>query len=529
MTRQYALYMLLAAVLYPVGASAAPDELIPQTTAERHGLARPWFTQVQMDNSRSRISDIVLDRGTLFVQTDTSRVHAIDAETGRTLWARQIGKPSSFTVAPGVSSRLVVVLNGVRLYAVNRFTGEIIYETEVNGAPGAGPAVSDEWVYVPLVTGVLMGYRVNITSEKDDSRSYANDDEKKAAEDNYRRHLTVNQTHFPPIYCASKGRAMVQPILTRQNASEDIVVWPTDKGITSVARLDRRANDRLGMLYRIETTAGYAIQPAYIPPANNAGTSSGTIVVTTRNGFVIAINELAGSVAWRFTVGEPMDKSAVVIDDRVYVVSQLGGMYCLDAKNGERIWYAPRVMQFVSASKRRIFVADQRDQIVALDYKTGDRVDSLPAEKLSIKFVNSDTDRLYLATVKGLVQCFRELDQPTPLAHNTGQIQEKATPQKSGAGDTNAKKPETEKTPDAIDAGEDALIEAAPKQPDDSSADPFVTPRGGMSKAAAAKTDRGGKQSAEAEATKKAPAKEAAPKAGSTKPQASKDDGDPFG
>ena len=34
-----------------------------------------------------------------------------------------------------------------------------------------------------------------------------------------------------PAVCQSNGRAFVQPLLTRQNREEELVAWPTDRGV----------------------------------------------------------------------------------------------------------------------------------------------------------------------------------------------------------------------------------------------------------------------------------------------------------
>ena len=93
------------------------SELIPESTAARHGLSRTWFTQVQLDPARTRICSTTLDGGTLFVQTNRAMLQATDAETGQTLWARQIGNPQHPSMTLGLNRKLLVMLNGTRFYA----------------------------------------------------------------------------------------------------------------------------------------------------------------------------------------------------------------------------------------------------------------------------------------------------------------------------------------------------------------------------------------------------------------------------
>ena len=140
MCRRFLVAVVLTAALSSWnGLLAASGELIPETTAARHGLTRPWFTQVELDQGRSRLRDLIYADGVLYAQTDTAMIHAIDAETGKTLWVRQVGRPGHPSLTPDVSGDLLATVNGSRLYVVNRYKGDVLFETEVEGAPAPGP------------------------------------------------------------------------------------------------------------------------------------------------------------------------------------------------------------------------------------------------------------------------------------------------------------------------------------------------------------------------------------------------------
>ena len=142
MIRCYALVALLLAIVLPrlPERMVRADEIIPETTAARHGLTRPWFTQAQLDRGQARVSHVVLFEGILYVQTDRAMVHAIDAETGETLWAKLVGRPEHPSLTPGASADLLAIINGSRLYICNRYNGDLLYETQIDGAPARGPA-----------------------------------------------------------------------------------------------------------------------------------------------------------------------------------------------------------------------------------------------------------------------------------------------------------------------------------------------------------------------------------------------------
>ena len=169
--------------------------------------------------------------------------------------------------------------------------------------------------------------------------------------------------------------------------------------------------------YRLETNEGIAARPTYLPPDPGIVGDSGVIYAASRDGFVHGIREKDGESLWRFSVGEPILQPAVVIQQRVYVATQLGGMYCLDAKTGNERWWTPQILQFVAASKERVYAADKLGRVAILSAETGARLDSIPTTALPIKLINSETDRLYLATETGLVQCLHELELSEPIRH----------------------------------------------------------------------------------------------------------------
>jgi hypothetical protein len=421
--RHFVLAAALLAAWYPWGrlAVAGRNELIPQTTAARHGLKRPWFTQIQMDRSRARVSHVVLHEGTLYVQTDRAMIHAIDAETGATLWAKQVGRPDHPSVTPAAGRDLLAVVNGSRLYVCNRYNGDLLYEIQLDGVPGAGPCISRLRAYVPMIGGMLVAYRLEALTDPLKELGKVNEnptaEEIAAEEEDRRENLRLRQEFIRPLLCQSVGRALVQPLVTRQTEAEEFVVWPTDRGYLNIGRIDLGNEDRLAIKYRLETGAGIASRPTYLPPDPNDPTDSGIIFAASRDGYVHAIHERSGESMWRFSTGDPILQPVVVIEDRVYVATQLGGMFCINAEDGTQVWWTPQIRQFVAASRERVYAADNLGRILTLRAETGSRLDTIAAEHLPIKLINSDTDRLYLATRTGLIQCLHEQELSDPILH----------------------------------------------------------------------------------------------------------------
>ncbi len=119
MPRRFFVAAALLAVFCPPGPLCAmQNDLVPEATAARHGLTRPWFAQVELDSAREHVRSVILYEGVLYVQTDAATVHAIDAETGKTLWSKQVGLPERPEHGPGCQGRHVG--GGQRFAAVRR-------------------------------------------------------------------------------------------------------------------------------------------------------------------------------------------------------------------------------------------------------------------------------------------------------------------------------------------------------------------------------------------------------------------------
>ncbi len=233
--------------------AASTDEIISEAAAQRCGLTRAWVTQAQVDPAQGRLQSLVLYDGTLFAQSNRATLEAIDAETGQRIWSKLIGQANYPSLAPGACRDLAAVVNGSRLYVLNRYTGDILFETTVNGVPGGSPALSTQRAYVPMASGLIYSYRLepvtdpakelgkinpNLATMSEDERKEA----AKKAEEDRRENIRLHQEYVPPLACASDGRAMTQPIITTQNLDEEFLTWVTDKGHLHVGRVDRRSS-----------------------------------------------------------------------------------------------------------------------------------------------------------------------------------------------------------------------------------------------------------------------------------------------
>ena len=143
-------------------------------------------------------------------------------------------------------------------------------------------------------------------------------------------------------------------------------------------------------------------------------------------------------------------------------------MHCVDAKTGQALWVAPKVIQFAAASGQRVYGIDDLRGLVVLDAKTGALLDRMPTDGTANALVNDQTDRLYLVSSGGLLQCLHEIGAKKPLYHNP----EPVVPPK----------PEPGTEPSAETTRESALPSAEPPA---TPAEPGDDPFGGLNESGA--------------------------------------------
>lgn len=377
--------LLLLAVLLLASdrghAAVYRSAVISRPLAARHGLERAWFTQVELDRSRSRIAHVVLYRDLLVAQTDHGVVHAIDAETGRTEWTSLVGRRSQTTLPATVSGRHVAVVDGAWAHVLDRANGRTVWKRKFSTALGAGPALNRNTVFIPFMNGRIYAYALNPSNDLK-----IEDDEPKPV-----------SADIPTVY-AGAGHISVAPLVTASSFA-----WPNDSGQFYLGNVNEP-----GLRFRVELSDSSVVSPAYRRPY---------FYVASADGYVYAINEVNGQRAWRFSAGNPIQQSPVVIGNRIFVCSNRGGMICLDASTGDPIWSAPHVAQFLAASPAHIYATDSRDRIFIFDGLTGQLVSTIRVAGLSLFVRNSQTDRIYVGTQSGLIQCLHERSHTEPVTY----------------------------------------------------------------------------------------------------------------
>lgn len=347
--------------------------------------AQELVQKLELEEQHPKLTTQVVPQITLFAVADGGFVHAIDAQTGRTLWAERLGNPLHPTDAAAANDQMVAVVNGTTLHVLKASTGELAWKRSLRGAPGAGPALSDRYVIVPMLNGMVEAYQL----------------------ENYRQ---------PPWTYRSHGRVFVQPLYTGRNFA-----WPTDRGYMYVAEANSPA-----IRYRLETNNTIVAPAARLAPTQ--------LIVLSTDGYAYCLHEQSGNILWRFSTGESLIHAPFVVDDAVYVLTEQTTLYRLAGANGLDQWSTSGVTSILAASSSRLYTMDRGGRMRIIDPKNGATLALVPIESLDFIFTNDQTDRIFIGTRKGLIQCLHEYANVWPVIHaGVGEAKKEEGDAKPGA------------------------------------------------------------------------------------------------
>lgn len=310
------------------------------------------------------VKEVVTPRITLFLATSRGTVDAIDAETGQRYWSAQIGNPEYPTLAPAADDAQVAVVNGSTLYLLDANDGQIRWSGRTKGVPGAGAALNERQIFLPMVDGTVEVYSATDPTQ-------------------------------PVSYNRGIGHAMIQPVMTPRS-----VAWPTDRGFLYVAPARGQ-----GIRYRLEANKTMVATPSH---------QGRRLFAPSIDGFVYCVDEINGRVEWTYSTGEPISQTPVVVGNAVYVCSDEGRLHAVSADMGKLEWSSEGILQLLAVGAKRLYCVGTQEQMVALDRQSGAWLASGRQRLPSLRVTNVETDRIFVASGSGALQCLREVAATYP-------------------------------------------------------------------------------------------------------------------
>jgi outer membrane protein assembly factor BamB len=387
--------------------------------ARKEELKRePLFVGLEATITEQVVPDI-----TVITASNTGVLQSLDGLTGKHYWTTSVGHSIHPTSGVCANDKYVGAINGSRMYILNRKDGQLVFEQSLIHTPLGAPAMTPNAMYVPMVSSLMANFRLE-------------DDE----EENGRRR------GYPTTYKAHGGNTL-PPVVFR-----DSVAWVTDLGALYVAN----SYDR-GVRFRVDAHKSTNVQPVFVPP--------NIVIFASVDGYLYFVDEGSGSVIRRFSTGKPIVGSLFAYGGNVYCLTQNGGMFCVDVDTGREMWYASGIIEIKGGAEGKIYCVDHLQRFTALDAGTGRRIAALKSQTLPKIHLNTATDRLFVTTRTGMIQCVQPIGKHFPVAFELLDRKPTAKKQKVGgkaatedvdpfAEDSDDEKPkkEEEKSDEAGDA-----------------------------------------------------------------------------
>lgn len=355
--------------------------LLPTNASlSRLKLTRMWWGNATMNVGRDKLSFMVLDDNLLYAHTTSGILNCFDSETGRKLWAASLGGEDEPAFPPAANDKLVLIPSASTLFALNKFTGDVVWEFGLPRSPATAPIMDDTQVYIGTTDGSVMAFDLSKLSTF------------------YNKRLNIEASRLAVLWKYSiTGAIESQPV-----ASGDLISF---SGTNNTTYTVSRARD---LRYTFDTPA---------PVSAGLTSNKGLLFVCSADARVFALDVATGALRWQTVVGTPVTRTPRVIVDDLFVTPEGLGMFRMRARDGIEQWTKPArgVDQFVGATPDAVYGTDRALNLVRLNRATGEIQGRLPLDRFTIRISNDLTDRLYLATPTGTIIALREQDRELPL------------------------------------------------------------------------------------------------------------------
>jgi outer membrane protein assembly factor BamB len=368
------------------------------------GGARDGFTSVQVAPGVGGGPD------TVFVQTYSGTVYALNAENGDLLWQTPVGLPYQVSQPVGFNSQSVFVVRREQLFVLDRATGqqqvyrlhkaskEPLYGIKLEEVPSAGLLADEDFVYV------CMDHRIS---------AYVIPNFQLLAEFAAREAKANKETVRPflgdspqPIRHWSKVLVKLQLDQPPRLTSAFLALAANDGTFLTL----NAGKDGGQEIFRYKT--GGAVRGAM-------GQHDNLIYVASEDYQVYAFDTSRAQLQWRYFGAAPIQSPAMVTNEDVFVVPDRIGLTRVDRATGRGVWSNKVAVRFLCTNYKFVYANDAQGRLLLLDYFRGTELARWDASSWTIPVPNDRTDRLFLANHDGQIMCLHHRDIVRPLPVRT--------------------------------------------------------------------------------------------------------------
>ncbi|MEX2286728.1 MAG: PQQ-binding-like beta-propeller repeat protein, partial [Planctomycetaceae bacterium] len=337
-------------------------ELPSQQLLDRYGLKLAWWGQATMDPVEDRVRYVSIDEQVVVVQSTKGTVTTFDHDNGRRLWSAQFGRPNHPSYAVAINDQLIVVPVGMRMYAVDKFTGELIWQILLPSHPSTSPSMDANRIYIGSLNGTLYAYNLKKVRQ--------------SFEEGYDERWSFLSLDWR--YMAGK-RIVTAPVSNDRNIA--------------FASYD-------GLLYSVEAInhrLRFQFEPDY-PISAPLGFSENLLFAVTDGYKVYCIDSDDGNLIWEYAAGTPIHQAPRIIGQQLFLVTDNGAMLCVSKATHQQFWVRENVGQFLAATNSLVYASDMVGNIQLVSREDGSTLGMLPLRQYTVRPENDRTDRLFLVT-----------------------------------------------------------------------------------------------------------------------------------
>ena len=306
----------------------------------------------------------IVPRVNLYTLANDGTIDCRDAETGQPIWRTTVGEPRLDYGKMGIDDTFLTCVNGGNLIRVDVTTGEAFDSVRTTNVPLYGSIHAGDFALIPTIRNGVDGYPLSDTSKYPFTR-------------------TVDGLALSP---PSKA-----PGTTR-------VAWGTNLGYVYFMELQGKPS----LLFRLDTDG--------IVSSSVAAINGDRFFFGSENGQVYGVRATrVGQVLWSRPYADPFYNSPFVYGDQVFLRSTYGNLFALNIDDGFMAWpdTVPNVDELLGVFGGKLYVRLLSGHFSVIDTESG-KTDRTFFELVPGEFIaNAQTDRLYLISENGTVQCLR--------------------------------------------------------------------------------------------------------------------------
>jgi outer membrane protein assembly factor BamB len=343
---------------------------------DRYNLEQLWMSHAVINASRDRITNLVLDEETVYVQTENGFITALDSRTGAQRWAQLLARIDTPQFPLISNSNTVLVNAGMSMFAVDKWSGSELWNVNLPEQVSTSPTMDEERAFLATGSGSVYAFDLAKVHELySQNRLPA-----WGFQARLWRHKTSKAIRFSPLsYDGQITFASETKTIYSVNAADDSLVYQMETPQTVTAPMVR---------------------------------SGDKLFVATGDQRLYCLNAQRGTTIWIFIARAEIPDAPSLINHRCYVSPNDGSLHCVNMDTGVELWEQHGAKHVLAVTQDYVISEDNLGNVLLLSPNEAENevriVAKIPMRDFSIRTENELTDRVYLATPSGLVICLKE-------------------------------------------------------------------------------------------------------------------------